>query len=95
MDKLVTKARIALRLTSTGYDDQLDLLIKAAKQDLSIAGVTLPDDLDAISEMAILTYVMAHFGQQENYDKLKASYDEKKAQLQTATGYTVWGDGDV
>lgn len=28
----------------------------------------------------------------EEYDRLKAAYDEQKAQLRTATGYTDWGD---
>jgi hypothetical protein len=28
----------------------------------------------------------------EFYDRLKASYDEQKAQLSMATGYTVWTD---
>jgi hypothetical protein len=34
------------------------------------------------------------FGNPENYDKLKAAYDEMKAQLSMATGYTVWGNED-
>jgi hypothetical protein len=32
-----------------------------------------------------------NFGEPEDYDRLKASYDEQKAQLSTATGYTHWG----
>mgnify|MGYP000672228719 CR=1 FL=1 len=28
----------------------------------------------------------------DHYDKLKYSYDEQKAQLQVATGYTNWGE---
>ena len=45
---------------------------------------TLEDD---IIIRAIITYVRAHFGSPEDYDRLKAAYDEQKAQLQTATGY--------
>ena len=29
---------------------------------------------------------------QKDYDKLKAAYDEQKAQLSMKTGYTDWGD---
>ena len=29
------------------------------------------------------------------YDRLKAAYDEQKAQLTMATGYTDWGNHDV
>lgn len=36
---------------------------------------------------AICAYVRAHFGSPADYDRLKACYDENKAQLQTASGY--------
>ncbi len=93
--QLVNKAKTALRLSSGIYDEQIDGLISAAKCDLGIAGVVLPDELDALCNTALITYVLLHFGQPENYDNLKKSYDEQKAQLQTATGYTVWGVSDV
>lgn len=93
--QLVNKAKTALRLSSGIYDEQIDGLISAAKFDLGIAGVVLPDELDALCNTALITYVLLHFGQPENYDNLKKSYDEQKAQLQTATGYTVWGVSDV
>jgi hypothetical protein len=35
------------------------------------------------------------FGSPPDYDRLKASYDEQKAQLQMSTGYTDWGDSDA
>jgi len=31
----------------------------------------------------------------EDYDKLKRSYDEQKAQLSNATNYTVWEVSNV
>ena len=36
---------------------------------------------------AICAYVRVHFGSPADYDRLKAAYDENKAQLQTASGY--------
>lgn len=87
---LIDDARIALRLTTTAYDSQLTQLINAAKLDLGIAGVVLPDTLDDLCNVAIITYVMMKFGDPDNGDRLKASYDEQKAQLSMATGYTVW-----
>ena len=84
------KVKMALRVVTSAYDDEIDLLIAAAKQDLGIAGVVLPAELDEIAQMAIITYCRLHFGSPEEYDRLKASYDEQKAQLMTATGYTVW-----
>ena len=89
---LLDKVKLALKLTTNAYDDDLTGLTEAAKLDLGIAGVVLPTTLDALCERAIITYVMVHFGASADadYKRLKASYDEQKAQLQTATGYTVW-----
>lgn len=94
---ILDDARMALRITSTAYDNEITRLINAAKGDLGIAGVVLPTNIDGLCETAVLTYVRMHFGSPADYDKLKASYDEQKAQLQMATGYTDWGneeDGD-
>ena len=35
---------------------------------------------------------LGKFGSPQDYDRLKKSYDEQKAQMQTCTGYTDWGD---
>lgn len=89
---LLDDVRVAVRITSTTFDNELTDLISAAKLDLGISGVELPEELDALCTMAIKTYCRMNFGSPENYDKLKASYDEQKAQLSMATGYTNWGD---
>lgn len=92
---MLAKVKLALRVTTTAYDNDLNDLINAAKLDLGIAGVVLPTTLDAVCERAIITYCKLHFlGLSDNeWDRLKASYDEQKAQLTMATGYTNWGDG--
>lgn len=82
--------KVALRVTSNAYDTELNSLIEAAKLDLGIAGVELPSTLDAICKQAIITYCKCNFGSPDDYDRLKAAYDEQKAQLSMATGYTVW-----
>ena len=82
----------ALRITSSAFDDELNNLIDSAKIDLGIAGVTVPETLDAIVKTAIITYCKVHWGHPDDYDRLKASYDEQKAQLSMATGYTTWGE---
>lgn len=89
---MLAKVKMALRLTTNAYDSDIQGLIDAAKLDLGIAGVILPCDLDAVCERAVITYCKLHFlGLSENeWDRLKASYDEQKAQLVTATGYTDW-----
>lgn len=89
---MLDKVKMALRISTTAYDEELTDLIEAAKLDLGIAGVILPDQLDALVSKAIITYCKMSFGLPEDYDRLKRSYDEQKAQLGTATGYTNWGD---
>lgn len=87
---MLSKVKLALRITTNAYDDELSGLIEAAKLDLGIAGVIIPSELDAIVSLAIITYCKCHFGEPDEYDRLKASYDEQKAQLSMCTGYTEW-----
>lgn len=87
---MLSKVKLALRITTNAYDDELNGLIEAAKLDLGIAGVIIPEELDAIVSLAIITYCKCHFGEPDEYDRLKASYDEQKAQLSMCTGYTEW-----
>lgn len=89
---LLDKTKLALRVTVNNYDADLTGLIDAAKLDLGIAGVEIPAELTAIVERAIITYCKVHFSALTDgeWSRLKASYDEQKAQLATATGYTDW-----
>lgn len=87
---MLDQVKMALRIKTTAYDSELTYLIAAAKLDLGIAGVVLPSELDEIVTRAIITYCKMSFGLPEDYDRLKRSYDEQKAQLSTATGYTDW-----
>ena len=84
------KVKMGLRIKTTAYDEELADLIAAAQLDLGIAGVEVPSTLDEIVTRAIVTYCKMSFGLPEDYDRLKKSYDEQKAQLVTATGYTDW-----
>ena len=92
---LLLKVKTALRITTDAFDDELTDLIEAAKLDLQIAGVTIPACMDAIVNRAIITYCKMNFGVPDDYDRLKRSYDEQKAQLSTATGWTNWGEANV
>ena len=87
------KVKMGLRIKTTAYDEELADLIAAAQLDLGIAGVEVPSTLDEIVTRAIITYCKMSFGLPEDYDRLKRSYDEQKAQLVTATGYTDWLEG--
>lgn len=89
---MLEKVKLALRIVTTAFDSELNDLIEAALADLGLAGVTNTSTDDPLIIRVVITYCRANFGDPDEYDRLKASYDEQKAQLKTATGYTDWGD---
>lgn len=90
MGEILASVKLALRVTTNAFDSEINDLIEAAQADLGIAGVTNTDTADALIRRAVTTYCRMHFGQPDDYDRLKKSYDEQKAQLSMATGYTRW-----
>ena len=89
---MLDKVKLALRVKTTAFDSEITDLIAAALADLGMAGVTNQEQTDPLIIRAVTTYCRVNFGQPDDYDWLKASYDEQKAQLMMATGYTNWGD---
>lgn len=93
---MLEKVKGALRITAPVFDAELEGLMEAAIADLALAGIRSEAlRTDPLVERAVITYCKAHFGEADQYDRLKASYDEQKSQLMHATGYTDWGDGDA
>ena len=90
--------KTALRITTNNFNTEIQQYIDAAFADLGIAGIKDPDttakpengSTDALIKMAVITYCRLHFGAPDDYARLERSYNEQKAQLQTATGYTTW-----
>lgn len=88
MATILSETKTAMRLTKTEYDPEITRLIDAACADLGIAGITATSATDdPILIQAIITFCRLNFGSPADYDRLKESYDEQKAQLQTAVGY--------
>ncbi len=92
MSEALEKVKLSMRITTDVFDSELIDLMNAALMDLGIAGadgdgVNITDPLVL---RAVTTYCQMHFGLPDDYDRLKSSYDEQKAQLSMATGYTVW-----
>ena len=85
---MLEKVRLALRITTEAFDAELTDLINAAYLDLGIAGVSETEETDPLIIRAVTTYCRMNFGEVNDYDRLKASYDEQKAQLSMASNYT-------
>ena len=89
---MLEKVKLALRITTDAFNQEIEDLIAAARLDLGIAGVSGEIE-DPLICRAVTTYCKLHFGEPDRvewYDRLKASYDEQKAQLSMTTGYTDW-----
>ena len=85
---MLNKVKLALRVTTDAFDSEISDLIDTACADFGLVGVDSSAQTDdPLLIRAITTYCKAHFGAPDEYDRLKASYDEQKAQLITATGY--------
>lgn len=87
---MLQAVKLALRITTEAFDSELNDLIGAALIDLNQAGVSNVDTTDPMIKRAVITFCKLNFGQPDDYDRLKKAYDEQKAQLGMATGYTTW-----
>lgn len=85
---MLDKVRLALRITTSEFDTELTDLIAAAYLDLGIAGVTPVTESDPLVIRAVCTYCKMNFGEPDQYERLKASYDEQKAQLSMHSSHT-------
>jgi uncharacterized phage protein (predicted DNA packaging) len=97
---MLDKVKLALRISTDAFDSELSDLIEAAKLDLGVAGVRNSDlepgdtSTDALISRAIVLYCKLYFSEPptaEHWNHLKLAYDEQKAQLGMASGYTDWG----
>lgn len=86
---MLDRVKLALRITTNAFDSEIEGLIKSALLDLGVAGVDSfePSTTDELVITAVTTYVKLHFGEPDNYDRLKASYDEQKAQMSMNSDY--------
>lgn len=90
---LLDDVKVTCRVTSTAFDVELRDLIEAAFADLGITDICesllTADTCPPLVKRAVLTYCKMNFGQVEDgvYDRLKASYDEQKAQMLMSSLY--------
>ena len=97
---MLAKVKLAKRIQTTVFDQELLDLIAAAIADIQHAGVKflyseVGDPVidynvsDPLVSRAIVTYCVMNFGSPEDYDRLKTWYDEQKGQLRESSGYSL------
>lgn len=89
---MLDDVKVALRITHSALDSEINDLIAAARQDLILAGV-LPakanSSTDALIKRAITTYVKGNFGfDNPDHDRLVMAYDKLKTHLTLSWDYT-------
>lgn len=91
---MLEKVKLALRITTDDFDDEIRGLIDAAFLDLGITDIApnVLESPDALLSLAVITFCKLHFGEPTEYDRLERSYWEQKAQLLMSSGYTDWGE---
>ena len=96
MSTILDKVRLALRRSTDAFDGEIEDDINACLKDLEIAGVTNIEKTDTLVIKAVKVYCKMYSNDVTDgeFDRLKKSYDELKAQLQMATGYTNWGNDE-
>lgn len=96
---LLDKVKVACRVTTTAYDEELEDLIRAALDDMNITDIDsflleCQNELQPLVQRAVITFCKMNFGfsalTEAQYDRLKASYDEQKAQMLMNSDYTTW-----
>ena len=88
---MLEKVKLALRITGDDFNEEIMDLIRAGLLDLGISdikGEILNDTTDPLINRAVITYVKMNFGEPDEYERLKASYWEQKAQLLMNHNYT-------
>ena len=88
---MLEKVKLALRIVTDEFDTELSDLIDAAKADIRVAGIS-EDALNSpeaypLVNRAIITYCRLFFGEPSDFERLKISYDEQKAQMKTNSEY--------
>lgn len=100
---LLDSVKVACRVTSTAYDAELTELIASAFADIGITDVKSAaleqESAPALVIQAVKTYCRINHPYEGMdagvLERLKASYDEQKAQLLMSSAYTEWGDLDA
>ncbi len=87
--------KLSIPITTNAYDAEISDLIDAAVLDLQTVGISNAGnhETDPLLRRAVVTYVRMHFGAPANYDRLLASYEAQKGQLQMSSDYGGADDG--
>ena len=86
--KKLNKIKLALRISTDSFDEELRDLIDACKLDLKLSGVTNVNEDDSLIKRAIILYCKANFGlENKDSEKYEKSYELLKQHLSLSGDY--------
>lgn len=98
---MIDKVKLAMHIKTDIFDSEILDLIAQAIADIQHAGATFTSTevkdsfnnisdytvTDPLAQRAIVTFCRLNMGSPSDYDRLKASYDEQKAQMRESVAY--------
>jgi hypothetical protein len=96
---LLDDVKQACGVTDDEYDSRFSDLIETCMIDLGIAGADGEEATTSnmLVKQCIILYCKMYgniFETPSDFDRLKKAYDENKAQMSMASGYTIWGSDE-
>lgn len=94
---MLNTVKLALRIASSSFDTEIQLLIDDCLLELAGLGITNISSTeggtttyDKQAQTAVIAYCKWKFGNNEDAERWADIYHEKVAQLQMMTGHTDW-----
>lgn len=91
MEELIKLVKMQNLWNTGAYDVLIESKINACLRDLAVVGIPATEEAlsDPLILEAVLTYCTMNLGKpaKDEYDRLKAAYDEMKGQMQTSSQY--------
>lgn len=85
---MLDNIKLALRIKSSVFDEEINDLILEAKADLNISGIVKIEEDDTLIQRAIKTYCKANFGlDNKDSEKYQDSYESIKNKLALCGDY--------
>lgn len=85
---MLNKIKLALRISTDIFDEELRDLIDACKSDLGLSGITNVNEDDSLIKRAIILYCKANFGlENKDSEKYEKSYKLLKQHLSLSGDY--------
>lgn len=84
---LIDNVKLALRIKSSSFDDELQNLIDACKVDMNISGVEVISETEPLTERAIIFYCKGNFGYDDKAEKFQDAYEKLKIAMSLSGDY--------